>query len=122
MRAPKVFRFTDLLSPDFYKRRPGRPRLPSWDDILPWSEILGPDDLAAAEAKAAMWRWRRRREGRPPNRERNQALLEGYRVAKSHGMTMRAFAKQWFRECYGCEATPDEVRTVERQIARLLKK
>ena len=121
MRASKGFRFTDLLSPDFYKRRPGRPVCRPGTTYCPgpksWAlTILRPlrprRDVALATAA--------RRQ--TAERERNQALLEGYRVAKSHGMTMRAFAKQWFRECYGCEATPDEVRTVERQIARLLKK
>jgi hypothetical protein len=76
----------------------------------------------AAEAKARWWRWRRQRQGRPSNQERNRSLLQGYRAAQCHGMTMRAFAKQWFRKRYGREATLDDIRTVERQIGRLLKK
>jgi len=48
-------------------------------------------------------------------------MRDGY-ATKPQGMTMRAFVEQWFREWYRREATPDDVRTVERQLARLLKK
>jgi hypothetical protein len=122
MRSPKEFRFTDLLSPDFYKRGPGRPRLPSWDEIMPWETILGSDACREAEARAFWVRWQRRHHGRRADQERNRSLLEGYRAAKSQGVTMRAFVKKWFHEQHGREATPDDVSTVERQIDRLLKK
>jgi hypothetical protein len=118
---PKEFCFTDLLSADFFKRRPGRPRLPSWDDLWLFQMDRPPswDDIYGADA------WRGplpQRGGKPPGRERNQSLIEGYRAAESQAMTMRAFAKQWYRERHGRDATLDDVLTVERQIARLSKK
>jgi hypothetical protein len=114
MRQPNEFRFVDLLDPDFFKRRPGRPRLPSWDEILPsWDDIYGAD----------AWRGPLpQRGGRPLQQERNQSLLEGYRAAKSQGVTKRAFVKQWYRKRHEREATPDDVPTLERQLTRLLKK
>jgi hypothetical protein len=121
MRQPTDFRFVDLLDPAFYKRRPGRPSLPSWDDILPWEKILGVEGCLEADARAFWVRWQRRQQGRPAQQERNQSLLEGY-ATKPKGMTMRAFAKKWFREQHGRDPTLDDVRTVERQLARLLKK
>lgn len=120
MRQPNEFRFVDLLEPDFFKRRPGRPRLPSWDDLWLFQKHRPPswDDIYGADA------WRGPlpgRTGRPPQHERNQSLLDGY-ATKPKGMTMRAFAKKWFRQRRGRDPTLDDVRTVERQLARLLKK
>jgi hypothetical protein len=121
MRSPKDFRFADLLDPNFYKRGPGRPRLPSWDDLWLFQHRRPPtdDDIYGADA------WRGpdpRREGRPTEQDRNQSLLSGYFAAKRQGQTMRDFAGQWFQEWYRRTPTIDDVRTVERQIARLLKK
>jgi hypothetical protein len=48
-------------------------------------------------------------------------LLDGL-ATKGEGVTMRAFAKQWFRQWHGREATLDEVRSVERQLDRLKRK
>jgi hypothetical protein len=118
MRQPTGFRFLDLLDPSFFKRRPGRPRVPSWGEI--WIKGKPPtwDDIYGADA------WRGplpQRGGRPPDQKHNQSLLEGYH-AKPQGMTTRAFAKKWYCERYGRDPTPENVGTVERQIARLLKK
>jgi hypothetical protein len=120
MRQPNELCFLDLLSPDFFKRGPGRPRKPSWDDLWLFQKYrpLSWDDLYGADA------WRGPlpgRSGRPAQQERNQSMRDGY-ATKPQGMTMRAFVEQWFREWYRREATPDDVRTVERQLARLLKK
>jgi len=118
MRQPKDskdFRFTDLLDPNFFKRGPGKPRLPSWDDILPsWESIYGADAWYGPGPP--------QRGGRPAKQARNQSLLEGWAVAKRQGTAKRAFVRKWIRQWHGRKATLDEVRTVERQIDRLLKK
>ena len=103
-----------LLDMLFPKQRRGRPRLLSWDDILPsWESIYGAD----------AWRGPLpQRGGRPSQQERNQSLCEGWPLAESQGMTKRAFVKQWYRKRHGREATPDYVPTLERQLTRLLKK
>jgi hypothetical protein len=89
--------------------------------IEQWSEEGLEVDIEA-ERLAWAWNWQRRHWGRTPDQDRNQSLLDGYGVAKSQGVTMRDFAKQWFRQWYGREATLDDIKTVERQIDRLLKK
>ena len=45
------------------RRKRGRPRLPSWDDILPWSKIMHPEDLARAEADMWLHRLQTRNKG-----------------------------------------------------------
>ena len=119
-KDPKDFRFTDLLNSDFFKRGPGRPRKPSWDDLWLFQKDRPPswDDIYGADA------WRGplpQRGGRPAKQVRNQSLLDGC-AAKPQGMTMRGFVRKWFRQWYRRDATPDEVHSVERQIGRLLKK
>jgi hypothetical protein len=82
-----------------------------------------PRRLTWAERRGTWARnWLRRRQGRTPDHERNQSLKYGYLAAKSQGMKMRAFVRTWFREWHGCEPTPEEVKSTERQIDRLLKK
>jgi hypothetical protein len=123
IHLPEDFRFTDLLSPEFYKRRPGRPRKEDLDDGLPsWLDIMGYKDWSAEQAAQWFWNWQRRHQGRTPDQDTNQSLKDGYLAAKSQGTTMRAFVKKWFRQWHGCEPTPEEVKSKERQIDRLLKK
>jgi len=119
-KDPKDFRFADLLDPAFYKRGPGRPRRPSWDDLWLFQKDRPPswDDIYGADAWCGPLP---QRGGRPAQQERNLSLLEGYR-ARGKGVTMRAFVKKWFRQWYRRDATPDEIKSVERQIDRLLKK
>jgi len=100
-------RKTDLNAPKSRRGRPRKetPRRPTW-----------------AERRGTWARnWLRRRQGRTPNQERNQSLLDGYR-ARGKGVTVRAFAKQWFREWYGREPEPEDIGSMERQIDRLKKK
>jgi hypothetical protein len=116
--------FSDILKPK--KRGRGRPRLPSWDEILPWSDIIGSEAVTYVDAQSAMWRWQRQHQGRPPNNAANQELLEDWRAAESQGMNKQAFLKKRFRKCYGREAKLDddkdviELRSMERQLNRLL--
>ena len=109
-----------VLQALFPKRGPGRPRKEEYlDDGLPsWRH----EDFATLEHGLRYWNRVRRQQGRTPDVERNQSLKEGYLAAKCRNVKMRDFAKQWFREQHGREATLDDVRTVERQIDRLLKK
>lgn len=117
--------FSDILKPE--KRGRGRPRLPSWDEILPWSDIIGSEAVTYVDAQSAMWRWQPQHQGRPPNNAANQELLEGWRAEKSQGMkNKRAFLKKCFLKRYGREAKVDddkdviELRSMERQLNRLL--
>jgi hypothetical protein len=118
------FSFTDTLKL-VLKRGPGRPRLWSLEEIMQEYEEIVPEDRMMMESRERAWRRQRQHQGRPSDKTRNQSLLEGWRAAKSQGMTMRAFVKKWLRAYHGREATPDDVddiRTVERRLNRLLKK
>ena len=57
--------------------------------------------------------------GRPPETARNQSLLEGERMRRG---TRRAFAKEFFVAKYGNPPSDEQVRAIENQIRRLIKK
>jgi hypothetical protein len=111
--------FTSILS---VRRKRGRPRLPSWDEILPsWDEILGLTPETAAWLDAQTWLHRlqtRNRGGRPADHDLNQKLLEGANDARRRGISLRDFCKIWFANKFGREPTPDEVKVVERRFGR----
>jgi hypothetical protein len=93
---------------------------------MPWSSIMHPDDLRAADAKAAIWRWQRQHEGRRPNEESNRTLVEGWHVAESQGKEKAAYLKECFRKQHGHEATSVadivQIKSMERRLNRLLPK
>lgn len=110
--------FSSLLS---LPKKRGRPRLPSWDDILPWPQILSADELAHCDALSFWWRWERRG-GRPPDQARNQSLREAICDGRRQGMTMRASARKYYKQKHnGRDPTHEQLVTIERQMARLLK-
>lgn len=105
--------FSEILSS---AKKRGRPPILSWDNIIPWSDIFSAEQLAYCEAIRVRGR---NRGGRPPNRTRNRLLFEGYREAIRQGQTLRSSARTFFKQERGRDATPDDLRVVERQIARL---
>ena len=98
------------------KRKRGRPRKPVYGEIV---RALTAADIALWQAKRAA---AAKRAGRKPNRARNRSLLKGYRVAMREDRSLRSFAKKFFVQERGRTPTPDELRVLERQIARLRKK
>jgi hypothetical protein len=99
------------------RRKRGRPRLASWDEIV--GELLNVEDAARADAMGWVHRWATRdRGGRPEDRDLNQKLLEGANEARRHGISLRAFCKSWFANEYGREPTLEDVKVVERRINR----
>ena len=99
-------------------RKRGRPRLPSWDDILPWSKIMHPEDLARSEAE--MWLYRlqtRNKGGRPPKQDFNQLLLEIADFADRHGIPRRTFLRDLIRATNG-DVSEDWVLVLVRRIDR----
>ena len=100
------------------RRKRGRPRLPSWDDILPWSDIMHPEDLARSEAD--MWLHRlqtRNKGGRPPKQDFNQLLLEIADFADRHGIPRRTFLRDLIRATNG-DVSEDWVLVLVRRIDR----
>ena len=100
------------------RRKRGRPRLPSWDDILPWSKIMHPEDLARSEAE--MWLYRlqtRNKGGRPPQRDLDQLLLEIADFADRHGIPRRTFVRDLIRATNG-DVSEDLVLVLVRRIRR----
>src|SRR5262245_53424701 len=95
------------------KRKRGRPRKPVYGRALTAADIALWQAKRAAAAKRA---------GRKPNLARNRSLLKGYRVAMREDRSLRSFAKKFFVQERGRTPTPDELRVLERQIARLRKK
>ena len=111
--------FTSILS---LRRKRGRPRLPSWADILPWSDIvrLTPEQVAWLDAD--MWLHRlqtRNKGGRPPERDYNQFLLEIADHADRHGIPRRTFVREVLRAANPSEdVSEDLVLVLVRRIRR----
>ena len=116
MTKPHVS-FMSILS---IRRKRGRPRLPSWDDILPWSDIVRLTPKAAAWLDAQMWLHRlqtRNKGGRPPERDYNQFLLEIADHADRHGIPRRTFVRDLIRATNG-DVSEDLVLVLVRRIRR----
>ena len=109
--------FMSILS---LPRKRGRPRLPSWDDILPWSKIMHPEDLARSEAE--MWLYRlqtRNKGGRPPQRDYDKFLLEIADHADRQGIPRRTFVREVLRAANPSEdVSEDLVLVLVRRIRR----
>jgi hypothetical protein len=116
--------FASILS---LRRKRGRPRLPSWDEILPsWAEIVRLTPEQAARGDAAMWLHRlqtRNKGGRPPERDYNQLLFEIADHADRHGIPRRTFVRKLLRDANPFEpASEDWVLVLVRRINRLRAK
>jgi hypothetical protein len=56
---------------------------------------------------------------RPLRKPSNRNLLHEADAAAERGMTLRAFAREWFRCHRQREPTPENVKAVEQQVRRL---
>jgi hypothetical protein len=105
-------------------RKRGRPRLPSWDEILPWDKIVTPEEAARGDAE--MWLHRlqtRNKGGRPPQRDYDQFLLEIADHADRHGIPRRTFVRDFIRAANPVEdVSEDWVLVIVRRINRLRAK
>jgi hypothetical protein len=110
----RIERFEDILQLATKKR--GRPRVVSWDEILP--ELLNAEDAARADAMGALHRWQtRNRGGRPvKDRARDLALLSIPAEARRAGTSQRDIMRKRFSD------DPDEVLKIERRANKLKKK
>jgi hypothetical protein len=73
------------------------------------------------DEEAALSEAMRNRGGRPPDRARNQWLLEIVKDAERRGITRRDCLREAFQRKHGRAADPDDVHRYERQIDRLLR-
>jgi hypothetical protein len=99
------------------RKKRGRPRLPSWDEIV--GELLTPEDAARADAMKWLWVTQNRRGGRPPDRAVNQWLSEVVKDADRRGRKLRPYLKEALERKLNRTVELGEVARCERQIDRL---
>ena len=99
------------------KKKRGRPPLPRGEHFMRIERELTLEDIE-------WWLANRNQGGRPPKRDLNQELVEGWIAAKRNGMKYKqAFVKKWFKGKHDKAATPEDVsryvRRLDRELMRL---